>query len=159
MIKQIAVAIALAATSFAAAAAEPTPFYVGADLGATKVDHSDNDNSFGIFAGYKFTPNIAVEAGYRKMGEFRVYGVPVDMNQTAISLLASAPVADKLSVYGRLGYNRLEAEAYGHKAHDNGSLYGIGVSYAFTKEVAARIEWQRPSSDSQNLSVGVAYSF
>ena len=159
MIKQITAAIVMAATSFAAAAAEPTPFYIGADAGVTKVDHFDNENSFGIFAGYKFTPNVAIEANYRKLGEFGAYGYNADVSQAAISVLASAPVANNVSVYGRLGYNRLEAEVRGYKDHDNKGLFGVGVSYSFTKEVSARIEWQRPSSDSQNLSVGVAYSF
>jgi hypothetical protein len=159
MIKQITAAILMAAASFAAAAAEPTPFYVGADLGRTKVDHFDNDTSFGVFGGYKFTPNVAVEAGYRKLGEFGAYGVKTDVDQLSISVLASAPVANNVSVYGRLGYNRLEAKVGGYKEHDNKGLFGVGVSYSFTKEVSARIEWQRPSSDAQNLSVGVAYSF
>ncbi|XLZ72934.1 outer membrane beta-barrel protein [Massilia sp. SR12] len=159
MIKQIAAAIVMAATSFAASAAEATPYYVGVDAGYTKVDHFDNDTSFGIFGGYKFTPNVAVEASFRKLGEFGIYGVNTDVKQTALSVLVSAPVADKLSVYGRVGYNRIEASARGYKAHDNKGLYGIGVSYEVAKNVAARVEWQRPSNDGQNLSVGVSYAF
>lgn len=159
MIKQIATAIVMAATSFAATAAEATPYYVGVDAGVTRVDHLSNETSFGVFGGYKFTPNVAVEAGYRKLGKFGVYGVNADLKQAAISVLASAPVADKLSVYGRLGYNRLEASARGHKEHDSKAVYGIGASYDVAPNVAARVEWQRPSSDSQNLSVGVSYAF
>lgn len=159
MIKQIAAAILMAATSFAASATEATPYYIGVDAGKTKVDHFGNDTSFGVFGGYKFTPNVAVEASFRKLGEFGFYGVTTDVKQTAISVLVSAPVADKLSVYGRIGYNRLEVSARGFKDHDNKGLYGIGASYDVAKNVAARVEWQRPSNDSQNLSVGVSYAF
>lgn len=159
MIKQIAAAILMAATSFAASATEATPYYIGVDAGVSKLDHVDNENSFGIFGGYKFTPNVAVEASFRKLGKFGIYGVNVDTKQTAISVLGSAPVAANLSVYGRIGYNRLEASARGYKEHDNKGVYGVGLSYDVAKNVAARVEWQRPSSDSQNLSVGVSYAF
>jgi len=172
MIKHIA-AIVLAATSFAASAADNTGFYMGADLGKTKVDTMNNDNSVGVFAGYKFTDNLAVEAAYRDMGKFGVgtyyydpvqrrnvyVSADVDMKQTAISLVASAPLGAHVSMYARLGYNKLSAEVGGYSDSQNGTLVGIGLGYAFTQNVAARIEYQRPASDVQNLSVGISYKF
>jgi OOP family OmpA-OmpF porin len=68
-------------------------------------------------------------------------------------------VADQVAVYGRLGYNRIEVKYDGGKEHENKALYGVGVSYQFSKEISGRVEWQRPISGAQNISVGVAYHF
>jgi opacity protein-like surface antigen len=155
MIKQITAAVLLAATSFAASAAEPTNFYVGGDVGSSKADDLSSKTSVGIFGGYTFNENFAVEAGFRRLGKWD----DLKVNQLSLSVLGSVPVADQVAVYGRLGYNRLESKYDGGKEHENKGLYGIGVSYAITKEVSARVEWQRPISGSHNISVGVAYHF
>jgi len=159
MIKHIA-AIVLAATSFAASAADVTTnFYLGADVGRTKVDGLNHDTSVGVFAGYDFNENFAAEVSYRDMGKFNLWGYGVNMKQTAVSVIGSAPIGSGVSVFGRLGYNRLSAEVGGHSNHDNGGLYGIGLGYAFNKNVSARVEYQRPASDTSNLGVAVSYKF
>jgi OOP family OmpA-OmpF porin len=72
-------------------------------------------------------------------------------------------VAQNLSLYGRLGVNRLEAKvsSAGYSAKDSTTkaLYGVGLNYAFTPAVSARLEVQKPSSDATNLSAGVAFNF
>lgn len=156
MIKQITAAALLAVTSFAASAAEPTNFYAGGDVGSSKSDDlSGSKTSVGMFGGYTFNENFAVEVGFRRLGKWD----DVKVNQAAISVLGSVPVADQVAVYGRLGYNRVEAKADDGKVTQNKALYGIGVSYAITKEISARVEWQRPVSGAHNISVGVAYHF
>ena len=157
MIKQITAAVLLAATSFAASAAEP--YYIGADVGSSKFDDSTSETSVGVFGGYKFNENFAIEAGYRRLGKWDIEGSDVRAKQLSISAVGSIPVANQVAVYGRLGYNRVEAKWDDVKDHENKALYGVGVSYAITKEVTARVEWQRPISDSRNISVGVAYQF
>lgn len=155
MIKQITAATLLAVASFAASAAEPQ-FYVGGDVGSSKSDDLDGrKTSVGIFGGYTFNENFAVEAGFRRLGKWD----DVKVNQFALSAIGSVPVADQVAIYGRLGYNRVEAKFDGEKDTQNKALYGVGVSYAITKEVSARVEWQRPVSGAHNISVGVAYHF
>ena len=155
MIKQITAATLLAVASFAASAAEPS-FYVGGDVGKTKIDDLDGrKTSVGVFGGYTFDENFSVEAGFRRGGKWG----DVKANQYALSVIGSVPVADQVAVYGRLGYNRLETKEGGEKDHENKALYGIGVSYQFTKEISGRVEWQRPISGSNNISAGVAYHF
>ena len=155
MIKQITAATLLAVASFAASAAEPS-FYVGGDVGSSKSDDLDGrKTSVGIFGGYTFDENFSVEAGFRRGGKWD----DLKINQLSLSVIGSVPVADQVAVYGRLGYNRLESKYDGGKEHENKALYGIGVSYQFTKEVSGRVEWQRPISGAQNISVGVAYHF
>lgn len=164
MFKKIALAAALtlmASSSFAA----PVPsYYAGVDAGSTKIDgYSDRETSYGAFFGYQFHTNFAIEGGYRRLADFDVIGANVTADQTALSVIGSLPVGNGFSVYGRLGYNRVDVKATtnGVSAKDktNGGLYGIGASYAFSPVITGRVEFQRPSSDSTNLSAGVAFSF
>ncbi|MYN01388.1 outer membrane beta-barrel protein [Pseudoduganella sp. DS3] len=159
MIKHIAAAALMAATSFTATAAEPVSYYVGADTGVTRVNDYSNDNSYGVFAGVKVNQNVALEAGYRELGRFPAYSYGFfKAKQTAISLIGSAPVG-AVSVFGRIGFNTIKVETRAGNGNDDGLLLGVGVSYNINKQISARVEYQRPSSDSKNLSVGVSYAF
>jgi hypothetical protein len=167
MIKQFTAAILLAATSFAASAAEPK-FYVGGDVGKFKITEDDvpSATSYGIFAGYNINEIFAIEAGYHRLGKWSGNGADVKINQESLSVLAFLPVAEHVAAFGRVGYNRLDgkvnAEAVGYEdlsGHASRALFGIGVSYEFTKAINGRIEFQRPASQSHNINVGVAYSF
>ncbi|MCD2519122.1 outer membrane beta-barrel protein [Massilia sp. G4R7] len=168
MIKHIAAAAALLAAS-SAFAAQPGTLYVGADVGKTKIDDvSGRATSAGAFIGYNFHQNLAVEAGYRRMGDYDVYAAgaygEVDLDAASLSLVGTLPLSGGFSLLGRVGYNRLEADAkvrgYGSgKAHDSGAVLGVGVGYAFTPNVSTRLELQRPGSDATNLSVGISYQF
>lgn len=173
MFKKIAAAAALLIASSAAFAAQPNTFYAGADVGKTKVDDfSKRDTSVGAFVGYNFHQNFAVEGGYRRLADYDI-GVltgttgiidgSVKVDQAHLSLIGSLPVGESFSVYGRLGINHLEGKvrAAGFKDSDSSTkaLYGVGVSYAFSPAVSARLEVQKPASDATNLSAGVAFQF
>jgi OOP family OmpA-OmpF porin len=164
MIKNIAAAAALVLASSAALAAQPNTFYAGADVGKTRVsDWSERETSYGAFAGYNFHQNFAVEAGYRRLGEEKFGGYKITGDQAALSLVGSLPVAERVSIYGRLGVNRLEAKlsSGGVSVSDSTTkaLLGIGASYAFTEAVSGRVELQRAASDTTNLSAGVSFQF
>jgi opacity protein-like surface antigen len=179
MIKQFTTAALLACISVTAIAADSAGPYMGADFGRTKADRDPlqlgsmkDDNSVGIFGGYRFNENLALEASYRNLGDytflffsFTNYGqsvttaVDVRTKQSAASVLLSAPLGSSFSVFTRLGYNRLSAKAHGQSVSDSGALLGLGLDYALTANVAARLEYQRPASDLQNLSLGVSYKF
>jgi len=164
MIKNIAAAAALLAASSAAFAAQPNTFYAGADVGKTRVsDWDERETSYGVFAGYNFHQNFAVEAGYRRLGEEKNYGYKITGDQAALSVIGSLPVAEQVSVYGRLGVNRLEGKVSsgGFSVSDSTTkaLVGVGASYAFTPAVSGRVELQRAGSDTTNLSAGVSFQF
>jgi OOP family OmpA-OmpF porin len=166
MFKKIAIAATLAmlaSPSFAAG-----PFYGGVDFGSTKIDDvSDRHTSYGGFLGYNFHQNFAIEGSYRRLADFdevisnTKVGVTVD--QAALSLVGTLPLSSGFNVYGRLGYNRLEAKgSVGNiSASDttSGGLYGVGLGYSFTPTVSGRIEVQKPSSDSTNINAGVVIRF
>lgn len=156
-----AAALAFAATS---AFAAPTGVYAGLDVGSTKIDNfGDNKASVGGFVGYGFHPNFAVELGYRQLGSWEEQGVDVKAKQTHLSLIGSYPLNGQLDIYGRLGYNQLRAEAsyggYTVGEDTTGGLYGIGLNYSFAPNISARLEVQKPSSDSTNVGVGVVFKF
>jgi OOP family OmpA-OmpF porin len=164
MIKKI-IAAALATVALSAHAAEPNPFYVGADLGATKMERwSDaKESSYGVFAGYTFNQNFAVEAGWRRLYDNSGFGWSRG-DQTSLSLIGSVPLADKLSIYGRLGASYLEkkysySDGGGFNDHTTGAVYGVGLNYKFNEKVSARIVVQRPGEDMTNMSAGVSFAF
>ncbi|WP_020653400.1 porin family protein [Massilia niastensis] len=163
MFKHIAVAAALVISSSAFAAA-PGTFYAGVDAGETKFkDWSDRETSYGFFAGYNFLPNVALEGGFRRLGEADAFGVDVKADQVALSLVGSLPIATNLDLYGRLGYNRIDVDvkSRGFSGSDSESraLYGIGLGYAFSPQISGRVEVQKPTSDTTNVSAGVVFNF
>jgi len=168
MFMKIAAATALLVASSAGFAAEPGSFYAGADVGRTRITDVDGrDTSFGGFVGYNFHPNFAVELGQRRLFE-RDYrwgneGANLRADQTSLSLVGSLPVAEGLSVYGRLGAARIQERfstgGFTNKDSTTKALYGIGLSYAITPAIAARVEVQKISQQATNLSTGLSFQF
>jgi OOP family OmpA-OmpF porin len=163
MFKKIAVAAALVAASSAVFAAEPTPFYAGVDVSSTKVSGFDDEGGFGGFVGYKINQSVAVEAGYHRLVDTDIDGADATLDQMDISLIGSVPLTDGFNMYGRIGYNRVEGELSSNgvkqKDHTNNALYGIGLGYAFSPVVSARLEVQKPDSEITKLVAGVAFKF
>lgn len=168
MFKKIALAATLAILASSSFAAENPSFYAGADLGSTKLDGvSDRQTSFGGFVGYKFNENLAIEGGYRRLADFDVTfnstKVGMTLDQAAVSAIGILPLSNGFNVFARLGYNRIDAKGStsNSSATDStsGGLYGIGVGYSFAPNISVRLEVQKPSSDSSNVSAGVSYKF
>ncbi|MDL2358541.1 MAG: porin family protein [Pseudomonadota bacterium] len=168
MFKQIAFAATFALLAASAFAADRPAFYAGADVGSTKLEGiADRQSSFGGFVGYAFNQNIAVEAGYRRLADFDVTAggrpVGVTLDQSAVSVVGTLPLNSGFSLFSRLGYNRIDAKGTSgySSATDStsGVLYGIGVGYSFTPAITARLEAQKPSSDSSNIGASVSLKF
>jgi len=168
MIKQITAAVLLAATSFAASAASVPKFYVGGDVGSTKITVEDgipSATSVGIFAGYNFNDFVAIEVGYRRLANWSDDFASAEVKQTAVSVLGYLPMVDHIAAYGRLGYNRnsvsfaVDNGGDFNLGHKNDYLLGLGVSYEFTKQITGRVELQRPTAHAHNVSAGVSFNF
>lgn len=169
MFKKIAFAATLAVLASSSFAAVAPSIYAGADIGSTKIDGiSDRSTSFGAFIGYQFHENFAVEGAYRRLADFDMnfngtkFG-NVTLDQAAVSLVGTLPLSSGFNVFGRLGYNRVDATGNAGSSSSadstSGALVGIGLGYAINARVSARVEVQKPSSDSSNLNVGVSYKF
>lgn len=172
-------------------AVETAGFYVGAGIGRAKANDAcdfgaigfvgscdDKSTTWNLFAGYQFTPNIAVEAGYVDLGKVsasgRVGGTPVSASAETQAFelvgVGMLPVAPSISLYGKLGLARWDADATASSAvvvtaSDKGTDFtaGLGAQYAFNRNFAARAEWQYyndvADSNIHVLRVGVRYKF
>lgn len=140
---------------------------IGLDPGCSfSVD--DKDTAWGVFGGYQFNPNGAVELGYVDLGKAKinnisgtVTGIPVtgsgDFKATGVdvSLLGLLPFSNGFGGMARIGLMAWDAKAsasasaLGVSASVNDSAtgtdltYGLGLTYDFTKTVGGRLEWQR----------------
>ena len=169
MLKKFAVAAALAAMASSAFAAGPTGFYGGVDAGSTKVDNIDaHGTSFGALMGYGVNPNVAFEFGYRRLGNWDIrdpfYSGTVKIDQVQLTVVGSYPLTPQLDIFGRGGFNDLSAKvSAGGQTYqpdsEGGTVYGVGLAYHFTPTVSGRVEFQKPSSDSSNVSLGVLFKF
>ena len=167
MFKKFAVATALLAAASGAFAAEPPSIYAGVDVSSTKISGADRDGGYGAFLGYRFNESFAVEGGYHRLAETDYYAgalrANVTLDQLDLSVIGSLPLSAGFDLYGRLGYNRLTADAdvagFGVREHDNNVLYGVGLGYAFTPVIHARLEVQKPSSDATRIVAGLAFVF
>jgi long-subunit fatty acid transport protein len=164
MSKKVLIAAVLIAASSTTFAAGPGALYAGVDAGKTEYDNvPDSKTCVGAFAGYKFHPNFAAELGYRRLSDETVNGVDITVDQLALSIVGAYPVTDKFDVYGRLGYNHIDVKTSpsGFNAGNSftGRFFGLGLGYALTPVVSARIEVQAPSVDSTNVSAGLVFKF
>lgn len=156
-------AVILATMTTSTFAATPNTFYAGVDAGTTKVNNLDDDKgSYGAFIGYTFNENFSAEIGARRLGSWDI-GAEHDVDQYAASIIGTLPLPNNFNVFGRLGYNKVKAKAtygvFNGDSDDNGVLYGVGAGYQFTPTISGRIELQKPTSDSRNISAGIAFAF
>jgi OOP family OmpA-OmpF porin len=86
--------------------------------------------------------------------------------------VGTLPIAEKFSVYGKLGFYRADTDgtAPGASASETNTdlTYAIGVGYDFNKNLGIRGEWQQYSkvgggdigdSNVDVISIGVVYRF
>jgi OOP family OmpA-OmpF porin len=160
MFKKIALAATLAIAATSSFAQVRPSVYAGIDVGSTKLDGiSDRQSSFGGFVGYQFNQSMAVEAGYRRLADFD----DVTINQTHASVIGILPLQSNFNIYGRLGYNHLETKTgllyAGLNGSESGVLYGVGVGYNFSPNIMVRLEAQKPTSDTSNVSGTLSLKF
>lgn len=189
-----------AQTRTTAAYAPPAPeagFYAGIGLGRAQPRDAcgslggagfagscdDRDTTWNFNAGYQFNRNAAVELGYVDFGNVTASGtaggaaVGASSSAKALELtgIAMFPVAQAISLYGKAGIFRWNADASRSgpallAASDRGNdfTFGLGAQYSFTRNIAALLEWQRYNnvgvasageSDINVMRVGLRYKF
>ncbi len=141
----------------------------------------DTDNAWKVYGGYQFHPNVGVEVGYIDFGKFKGSGpATVSDNWKAtginVSAVGTLPLANQFSLFGKVGLMAWDVDdkfsvgpvsGSAKKKGTNLSL-GIGAQYAFTKQLAGRVEYERftnvgnddtGKSDIDLLSIGVVFKF
>lgn len=165
-----------------------------ATLGITATSTlSEDDTGFKLFAGYQFNKNLAVEGGYADLGK------PIEFNSVVtapgagtvngaikndgwnLDVVGILPINDAFSAFGKVGLYRsktkldVSATGAGGTAAASASKtettpkFGLGASYAFTKNVGVRAEWERYKNlgdtnttgegDVDLWSIGVSFKF
>jgi len=148
------------------------PSKVKADLGGgAALDESSSGTK--LFTGYRFNKYIAIEAAYfniakASVGRVIVNNAPVsasaEMQGVAIYGVGLYPLSKQADVYVNLGVVDWNADIRVNNitAHNdaNDILTGIGAAYAFTRNVAAFVEWNSFNSDNPELSMlGLGFRF
>lgn len=187
------VALGLSAAAISANAAT-SGVYVGGQLGYGNVHQADHvsgvkDNHLAgrVFAGYQFNQNLAAELGWSHFSEvtakdhgyYADYDYSARLNTNVVDAAAKGivPVADNVSLYGKLGAAYVMESVHAHYGPFSASASekkllpeaGVGVSYAFTDNVSADVSYTRiqkvgdkNKSDINSIDfagVGVSYTF
>lgn len=170
--KKTLLALYLSSLAFNAYATEPNTFYLGVKSGGSSVHHGVSQFkqgsaidanrisvTYGAFAGYQITPNIATELGYEHFGRLtvdRVGGVndqPL-FKHTAqgaqLALKGNYPLTENLDLFAKLGgayvSNRykFDNQAVDNKAKSNkfSPVAGLGLDYKLLPELGFRVEYQ-----------------
>ena len=141
------------------ALAQQTPgWYVGAEVGQVDLEDAEKDTGFRFLGGYQFNRNLAAEASYNMIYDKE----GVEITAWELAGVFSFPVANRLSVLGKLGFAMWEGEVEGAEGADGTDLtYGIGLQYDFSPRLGVRGMWQRydVEGDADVLSIGVIYRF
>lgn len=164
--------------------------YIFADVERNKIESdieefsmSKTENGYGLGLGYRVNNTLAIELAYRDMLSFNErdsyedyeYRLDTDVTAIQISVLASYPLNEQVNIFGRLGVGRIDIDSTFYenswgttsREADNESatkaLFGIGASYAFTENLAARLEYSRfakiEEATLSALSVAFQYHF
>lgn len=179
--------IAAALLALPAAAQEPG-FYAGISVGQSKfqdqcsgmpagVSCDEGSNTWKLFGGYQFNPNLALELGYSNelaKAAASGFGINADVTASALELVAipSYPIGE-FSLYGKLGIYAAKTTGssnIGFTAEESNSswTYGLGAGYSINRNFSVRAEWQRydqvggdniGKADIDALNVGVLYRF
>ena len=166
-------------------------FYLGVSAGKSDIDQSiaqgfissgsvdGKDSGTKLFGGYRFGPNFALELAYVDLGRASYsgdfFGSPVTGGKVKVSgfntsAVALWPVKPSFELFGKAGAFAWEAKAsdltggvpFSAKADDVGLSLGFGANYHFSKNVAARLEWEHFDLDPDKasmLSAGILVKF
>src|SRR5665647_1718793 len=126
------------------------------------MSNDNNDYGYKLFGGYQFNKNFALEAGFFDLGQFGYTATTVPLGTLSgnirlkgvnLDLVGILPLADKFSVFGRLGMQYAQVKdnfttsgavaALTNPNPNKDALnykFGVGAQYDFTKSVGLRVE-------------------
>ena len=141
-------------------------------LGGGNID--DNATGTKLYTGYEFNKYFSAEVAVynfaeASVGAFEVspgnfVSAAVSMKGVGAYAVGMYPVSKKVNLMAKLGVLSWDADlqADGNTATNDGTdaAYALAVSYAFTKELLATVEWESFDSDNPELSMlSVGFKF
>lgn len=165
--------ITLASSIFfsTANAVEFDDFYTGISVVQTYVDERgfDEDTTGGkIFGGYKINQFFSIEASYYDFDEIESQQSALEIDGVSLSVIASLPATDHLSIFAKAGAHDWDTQARGNitsllsRDSDTDAFYGIGVKYELTDSLSLQAEAERYEVEEIDLdvaSIGFAFNF
>ncbi len=154
----------------------PQPhWYVSVHGGENEVDKDnwEGSDTTSAFVGYQFEPHIAVELGFIDLGEHEfdlLADTVVEIDGYELALVATAELTGSLELFGRVGTFAWEGtrdvqgiEELGLEDDDHTTAYGMGLEYAFAKNVGAILSATRyddvSNGDITSLTLGIEVEF
>jgi len=151
----------------------PPPFYVGVGAGMGHLNRSasdltglnnatldDNDTTYTVRGGWRFSPYAAIELGYYDLGRYDFHGdrlgsiAHVDGSARAqsvgLSLVGIWPI-NNFDLYGRIGYAHSELKFNANGPINTGNrndrqdeaTYGVGGRWNFSRNWGLFAEWMK----------------
>ncbi len=157
-------------------------FFFGGSIGAATLDENfegfgiDTDStSFRINAGWQFSDNLALEAGYHDFGTFddrldignALGELEIEADGFTLGLTAGVPLGRNLSLFGRVGAFFWDGDAILDdiivaRPEDDNFYYGGGASVAVSERLSLIGDWTRydlDDTESDVISIGFRYRF
>jgi OOP family OmpA-OmpF porin len=182
--KKIATTLLLSAAISAPAFAADQGAYLSVDAGTLSMSNAGlfkNPGAIDLIGGYRFTKNVAVEAGYMIIGDTTLTDAfgSITYKQSAMHAggVFTLPLGESFGLFGKLGVNSVSGKLTGTSGYagTNSSTsttnvtYGIGGQYNFNQHFAAKVQYEKlgktkadttaPGSDLTRVSAGMIYSF
>ena len=156
--------------AFAAPAMAANDFYVGADVGSSRLTDDNlkiKGTSYNLFAGYNFNETFALEGGYHSLVnkdvKFENVTVKTKVYALQLSVIGNLPLSKEFSLFGRLGLNSVKSNAKAGNVSASDSetkaLIGLGARYAISPQFGLRAEYQKQASNFSTFSAGVDFRF
>ncbi|AUH50349.1 hypothetical protein CXB49_05760 [Chromobacterium sp. ATCC 53434] len=157
--KKLIIASVLAMSAVTAHAAE-SGAYVFGNLGYNTDKIKDSENvkegkaaggGWEVGAGYRFGSYFATELSYINLGKMQATvgdenggttNESVKLQAERLAFVGILPVSDAVEVFGKVSLNNVHAKGNGEKDSEVKPGLGIGASYAITKNLALRGEYE-----------------
>jgi OOP family OmpA-OmpF porin len=173
----------VAPAAFAADAAKN--MYVGIGVGQSEVRDDftcgslagcsvdSKDTAWRMYGGAQLLDLLAVEMGYRNLGEGKIESTGSSYKRKAkgidMTAVGTLSVTDTITLMGRGGMMRWVVEDDSYSTTGMTPLYGIAAKFSLTKEIALRADWERlkdlgnykttGKSDYNMWTLGAMFSF
>ncbi len=136
--------------------------YVGAGAGESSFkgdcsgifDCDRRDTAWKVQAGGNFNSLLGLELGYVDFGRMRAFGGDTDAHAASVALTLGTPVGERFGVFAKGGaaYGRTDVTAAlgtveSGKRSDWGTTWGVGATWAFTRSLQLRVDWDRYNLD------------
>ena len=146
-------------------------YYGALDYGNVSVSGASSPSALTASGGYRYSRNLAFEAGYTVFGDVSV-NVPgsgtLSVTQSMISAVAvgTLPLDRDFSLFGKLGVGLHNGEMNGYP---DDLIYGIGAQFNHSSRWSLRAQYENlgkaklvsalPRAEMTRLSIGALYNF